>query len=403
MPRPDPRRSQPVAGGERGRQQAARVVRLRRPRHGPESESGGHLERRVREDPDEDEREGDLERRELDRAHDIGLAGPAQHDRDERDQDADRPRPGHREPHLLVGPGDGVVDGHDDRRQREGDHDQREQQVAGRLAARGHGHRHPAEHAGEPDHPEDQQQPAQGGAGQDQDAQRADRVGRDPLGRQRQAQEHADHRHQRPERPAWPLGLDPQPGEHAVRGEDERADVHVVHRDPALDEEHAVEQREQRDEHGDRPAAEQDPREQEQQPDGHRAHEHARQPPGERVVADVERRRLAVGAEREDLAPVRRRVVRAVVEDPGGRLERDVLVGEHALAMGLDDVDRRPRPVLPRPEDLDHLGRRVEHDARAGARHLQRVVDHGSLRGPLPRHRDDDQLRLAGRRSVVVT
>ena len=50
-----------------------------------------------------------------------------------------------------------------------------------------------------------------------------------------------------------------------VRGDDEDAGVDVVHRDPALHEEHPVEQREQPDQHGDGAPPEQDPGQQEQE------------------------------------------------------------------------------------------------------------------------------------------
>ena len=139
-------------------------------------------------------------------------------------------------------------------------------------------------------------------ADEDEDPEGADRVRRHPLRGEREAEQQADRGHQRPEPARRASALDPQPREQQVRREDEEPGVDVVHRDPALDEEHPVEQDEQPDEDPDLAAREQHPGEQEQDADGERAEDHARQAPREVVVPDVDGRGLALGAEREDRA-----------------------------------------------------------------------------------------------------
>ena len=89
------------------------------------------------------------------------------------------------EAHLLVGPGDRVDHGDDHGEQGQGDHHQQEGQVAepGIAAIRGRwqADRHVAEDAGDPDQPDDGQDAAERAADQDQQQQRADGVGGDPL------------------------------------------------------------------------------------------------------------------------------------------------------------------------------------------------------------------------------
>ncbi len=58
------------------------------------------------------------------------------------------------------------------------------------------------------------------------------------------------------------------------------------------------------------------------------------------------------------------------------------VVGEDALAVRLDDVDRRPGAVRRRAQDLDQLGGGVEDDARARRRQRDRVGDVRAVRRP---------------------
>ena len=75
----------------------------------------------------------------------------------------------------------------------------------------------------------------------------------------------ADDRHRQPERGAAPPPAGPDRGEDRVGRDDEQADVDVVHADPRLDEEHPVEDDEQRDEPRHEPPPEEDPRQQVEQ------------------------------------------------------------------------------------------------------------------------------------------
>ena len=140
--------------------------------------------------------------------------------------------------------------------------------------------------------------------------------------------------------------------------------VDVVHRDAALDEEHPVEQHEQPDQHPHGPAAEQDPRQQVQDGHGQRAEDDARQPPREVVVADVERR----PTRRPTRRPGSRRGCSTGSPSlwsmtQGHGLEAQLVVGEHRVAVRLDDVDGGAAAVLRLAEHLDHLGGLVEQDA----------------------------------------
>ncbi len=224
---------------------------------------------------------------------------------------------------------------------------------------------HPAEDAGDPDHADDQQDPAEGRADQHEDPQRADRIGGDPLGGECQAQEDAHGGHHQPEGAFDAFGLQPQPGEQQVGGQDEEGRVDVVHRDPALDEEHPVQEREQPDEHGDGAAPEEDPRQQEQDRHRQRAHDHARQSPGEGVRPHVERDGLPARGEREQRAVAGGREVLVVVQDQRCRRERQPVVREDALPVRLHDVHGRPGAVGRGPQHVDQLRRGVEDDARA--------------------------------------
>ena len=179
-----------------------------------------------------------------------------------------------------------------------------------------------------------------------------------------------------PERaaPAPPPG--PDGGEERVGGDDEQADVDVVHADPRLDEEHPFEHREEGDEARHEPALEEDAGEQVQADRHQRAGDHPGKPPGERVRTGLDRGGLAVGAEDEELLAVIGRVLRLDIERPGGGLEvdREACVGIDRVGVRLDDVDRPPvgggrigpgRRVRP-PEDVDLLRGIVIGHPRAG-------------------------------------
>ena len=131
-----------------------------------------------------------------------------------------------------------------------------------------------------------------------------------------------------------------------VGGDDEQADVDVVHADPRLDEEHPVGEDEQPDEAGDEAAPEEDPGEQVEQRRGQR--------PGDDARAAARRRRATRC--RSPRTPRRAsktsscwrsvgRVVGLKSARPGGRHEavRQPGVGEDRVAVRLDDVDG-PRP-----------------------------------------------------------
>ena len=121
-------------------------------------------------------------------------------------------------------------------------------------------------------------------------------------------------------------------------------DVGVVHPDPRLDEEHPVDEGDDRDEDADRPAAEQDPGEQVQEARHRGAREDARQPPGELVVPDVDARDLAGRGERQDLLAVVGRGVAASSPSPRRTGRTGAAASANTACRGaLDDVDRRGR------------------------------------------------------------
>ena len=82
-----------------------------------------------------------------------------------------------------------------------------------------------------------------------------------------------------PERPFRPLRVEPHPREQEVGRQDEEGGVDVVHRDPALDEEHAVEDDERPGEQGHRAPAEEHAGQQVEDRHRERPEDHARQPP----------------------------------------------------------------------------------------------------------------------------
>ena len=79
------------------------------------------------------------------------------------------------------------------------DHDQRKVGCRG-PAPSGHADRDVAEHGRDPDQAQDREHPAERAADQDEQDQRADRVRRDPLRGQGQAEQQPDDRHRQPER-----------------------------------------------------------------------------------------------------------------------------------------------------------------------------------------------------------
>ena len=82
------------------------------------------------------------------------------------------------------------------------------------------------------DEPEDGQDAAERAADEDQQQQRADGIGGDPLAREGQAEQDADDRHRHPERGAAPPPAGPDGREDRVGRDDEQPDVDVVHADP---------------------------------------------------------------------------------------------------------------------------------------------------------------------------
>ncbi len=334
-----------------------------------------------------------------------GREGHEEHDRAEDDRGADR------EAHLLVRPGDRVDHRDHDRKEGQGDHDQQEGQVpvtrVGGARGDRHADGHVAEDPGQPDQSEDGQHPAERAADKDEQQQGADGVGGDPLAREGETEQDPDDRHGDPERAAAAPPARPDRGEDGVGGDDEQPHVDVVHADPRLDEEHAVEEDEQADQSGHQPAPEQDPGEQVEQAEGQRAGDDPGQPPGEGVRSGVDRGRGAVVVEDEELLAVLGRVVGIEVGAPGGRNEagRQPGVGEHGVAMGLDHVDG-PRPTRRcagrETQDVDHLAGLVVGDERAEARQRVRPQSEGALvDGPLLRHispdGDDVVLRFGAR------
>ena len=73
------------------------------------------------------------------------------------------------------------------------------------------------------------------------------------------------------------------------------------------------------------------------------------------MLAGVDGRRPALGAEGEELLAIRRRIALVLVHRDGGRLEGQRGIGVHGVGVGLDDVDRRGRAIGRCAEDVDHL------------------------------------------------
>ncbi len=253
----------------------------------------------------------------------------------------------------------------DDREERQRDHHEKERQVPEALPL-GHAHRHVAQHAGQRDEPQDRDDPPERAAHEDEQGDPADRVERDPLAREREAEQRADERHPDPERRPTPPPARPDRGEECVGRDDEEADVDVVHADARLDEEHPVGEDEHRDEAGDEPALEEDPRKQVQAGCRQRPEDDAGHPPGEGVRADLDRRQRPVGVEDEQLLAVDRGPVGLDVGRPGDRREPVGQAGvrEHRTPagldtpVGLDDIDGpRPAGVAPAAGTVRRPGR----------------------------------------------
>ena len=271
-----------------------------------------------------------------------------------------------------------MEDRDDDREQGQRDHDEQECQVAeARIAARRrrrHADRHVAEHARDADQAEDRQDTPERAADQDQQQQRTDRVGGDPLAGEGEPEQHAHDRHRQPERRSALPPARPDGREDRVGGDDEQPDVDVVHADPGLDEEHPVGDHEQADERGHEAAPEEDPRQQVEQGSGQGAGDDARQPPGEGVRPGVDRGHRAGVVEDQDLLPVGGGVVGVEIGAPGAGREPvgQTGVGVGGVAVRLDDIDR-PRSsggghARREAEDVDHLAGRVIGDPGAGRR-----------------------------------
>ena len=214
------------------------------------------------------------------------------------------------------------------------------------------------------------------------------------------AEQEADDGHRDPERaaPAPPPGPDGR--EERVGGDDEQADVDIVHPDPRLDEEHPFEHREQGDEARHEPALEEDAGEQVQADRHERPGDHPGQPPGERVRTGLDRGRPAVGAEDEELLAVVGRVLRLDVERPGRGLEVgwEACVGVDRVGVGLDDVDRppvgggriRPGRRIGPPEDVDLLrGVVVRHPGARPRQRMPAADRDGAVLGRLASDRHD--------------
>ena len=199
------------------------------------------------EQPD-DPRAEDEEERELDGIdrHGGKLEGggrPAKRDRREEHEDAEDGRRDDGEPGLLGRPGDRMEDGHEDRPERQGDHHRHEDVVrpARRPAGR-HDHRHVAEDRRPEDQAEDQRDPPERRPAEDEDRDPGDRIQGDPLRGEAQAEQDPDQRERDPERPWTAPAARPERREQGVGGDDEQPDVDIVHPDPALDEEHPVDE-----------------------------------------------------------------------------------------------------------------------------------------------------------------
>ena len=298
-------------------------------------------------------------------------------ERPEEQGRAGRRRGREREPHLLVGPGDRVPYGDDDCDQGQRDHEHEERQVPEPLP----GHGQVAEDAGEGDEAEDRHDPAERTAHEQQQHQRADRIGRHPLRREREAEQHTDHRHRQPERrPAAPPA-GPDGGEDRVGRDDEQPDVDVVHADARLDEQHPLGHDQRGDRDRDAPTPEQDPCQQVQAGGHEHPGEHAGQAPGEGVRSDIDDGGRPVTVEHQQLLAILGLVLGLDVHRPRRRVEPvgQQRVGVDRVPVRLDDVDGPPvghrgGPRCPgrQAHDVDLLARGVERHPRAEAR--QRFV-----------------------------
>ena len=270
--------------------------------------------------------------------------------------------------------------------------------LAGRLEAE------VAEHPGHRDEAEDRHDPPEGAAHEEQERERADRVGGHPLGGEGETEQDADDRHRDPERTAPAPPARPDGGEHGVGGDDEQADVDVVHADPRLDEEHPVEQDEGADERRHEPAPEQDPRQQVQAGGHQDAGDHAGQAPGEGVRADGDRGGLPVVPEHEELLAVLGDVRGGDVHRPGHRFHpgRQRSVGVDGVPVRLDDIDRpripgRTEGARRSTEDVDLLGGVVVRDPRARpGQRMSSLVGRATRRVVTP-DGDDGIARVVGR------
>ena len=176
--------------------------------------------------------------------------------------------------------------------------------------------------------------------------------------------------------------MEPEPREDRVGGDDPQPDVRVVHPDPALREEHPVDEDDQPEQHGDRAAPEQEPG-QDVQEDRHQDAGHdAGDAPRVGMPADLDGGHAPAGVEREQLLAVRGWVLLVLVEHHRDRDEAQRGVGIDRVAVRLDDVDRvragAPVRCRHRPFDVDHLRREVVVRAtgrRPGQR--QRLVEVG--------------------------
>ena len=218
-----------------------------------------------------------------------------------------------------------------------------------------------------------------------------DRVQADPLRGEGQSQQEPDDGQDDPERPRPSPAPQPERGEQGVGGHDEQADVDVVHRDPRLDEEHPVDEDEDGGDDRDLAAPEEDPGQQEDEAGHERAGDDPRDPPGEGVVAGVDRGERPVGGRDEDRLPVAARVIAVRVERPRLRREGQAGVGEDRVPVGLDDVDRRRRPVGVRPRTWTIWVGFVEEHPPDLAGHPERLVEPRPVLRP-----------VSGRRTIAI-
>ena len=176
---------------------------------------------------------------------------------------ADDGRPD-REPQLLPRPGDGVEHVREDRDDDQADHDREEHVVAAGLAL-GDRDRDVAERGRHDHRPTITSSRPSALRTSDQDAERRrSRRPRPTSRRARSPRKAADQRH--PDRERDPVApavarVEPQRGEDRVRADDPEPDVRIVHPDPALGEQHAVDEDDDPEDDRDRPALEQEPRE----------------------------------------------------------------------------------------------------------------------------------------------